>query len=182
MIAKMILKMSEQVKAIVKKLVVGCYVFLRVETRCEWSEERVPRQDQEGEAFKRGCRKAMVGPRSCDLWRGYVISWRAEADDMELMRCGWKVEVSAIFCEERLFGSRCFSVSLSLLHPTYDVLLFSSETLVSISSGETRRIADMAGAHHNETEPLQLQTTAKRAKAWSNKKECHLNFIRECMS
>lgn len=35
MIAKMILKMSEQVKAIVKKLVVGCYVFLRVETRCE---------------------------------------------------------------------------------------------------------------------------------------------------
>lgn len=76
MIAKMILKMSEQVKAIVKKLVVGCYVFLRVETRCEWSEERVPRQDQEGEAFKRGCRKAMVGPRSCDLWRGYVISRR----------------------------------------------------------------------------------------------------------
>lgn len=40
MIAKMILKMSEQVKAIAKKLVVGCYVFLRVKNMgCEWSEE-----------------------------------------------------------------------------------------------------------------------------------------------
>lgn len=106
---------------------------------------RVPRQDQKGEAFKRGCRKAVVGLRAviCDA----VTSFRGAQKLMTWSLCG------------------CFSVSLSLLHPTYDALLFSSETFVSISSGETRRIADMAGDHHNETEPLQLQTTAKRAKA-----------------
>lgn len=115
MIAKMILKMSEQVKAIVKKLVVGCYVSLRVETRCEWSEERVPRQDQEGEAFKRGCRKAMVGPQK--LW--FVTRLRHFEAAQKLMTWSLFAEVERWRCCLRSARNESPVVSVfSLLLPS----------------------------------------------------------------
>lgn len=62
-------------------------------------------------------------------------------------------------------------------------LPFSSGTSMFISSGETRRMADMAGDHYNKTTLLQLQTLQRKAKGVAARRECLLiRFVRECVS
>lgn len=73
------------------------------------------------------------------------------------------------------------SVSRSCLRRA--ALPFSSGTSIFISSGETRRMADMAGDHYNKTTLLQLQTLQRKAKGVAARRECHLiRFVRECVS
>lgn len=86
-----------------------------------------------------------------------------------------------VVCDLRGTNLRLSQSSRSCLRRA--ALPFSSGTSIFISSGETRRMADMAGDHYNKTTLLQLQTLQRKAKGVAARRECHLiRFVRECVS